>query len=36
VGSKRYVLVGLVAFLLLIPLAVTSTRGWMKHLGMNW
>jgi sulfoxide reductase heme-binding subunit YedZ len=36
VGSKRYVLAGLGAFLILIPLALTSTRGWMKRLGKNW
>lgn len=36
VGSKRYVLVGLTAFLILITLAITSTRGWMKRLGKNW
>jgi sulfoxide reductase heme-binding subunit YedZ len=34
--DKRYILVGLAAFLLLTPLAITSTRGWMKRLGRNW
>jgi sulfoxide reductase heme-binding subunit YedZ len=34
--SKRYAIVGFVAFLLLIPLALTSTRGWIKRLGKNW
>lgn len=34
--SKRYVLVGFAAFLLLIPLALTSTKGWQKRLGRNW
>ena len=34
--SKRYVIVGFTAFLLLIPLAVTSTRGWMRRLGKRW
>lgn len=34
--SKRYVLVGFAAFLLLIPLAITSTKGWQKRLGRNW
>ena len=33
---QRFVLVGLVAFLLLLPLAVTSTRGWQRRLGKNW
>jgi sulfoxide reductase heme-binding subunit YedZ len=34
--EKRYALVGLTAFILLIPLALTSTQGWMKRLGKNW
>jgi sulfoxide reductase heme-binding subunit YedZ len=34
--EKRYILVGLTALLLLIPLALTSTKGWMKRLGRNW
>lgn len=34
--TKRYVIVGFAAFFLLLPLAVTSTRGWMKRLGRNW
>ena len=34
--EKRYALVGFAAFLLLIPLAITSTKGWMKRLGKNW
>lgn len=34
--EKRYALVGFSAFLILLPLAITSTRGWMKRLGKNW
>ena len=34
--EKRYALVGFSAFLLLVPLAITSTRGWMKRLGKRW
>lgn len=35
--SKRpYIIVGFSAFLLLIPLAVTSTKNWQKRLGKNW
>lgn len=34
--EKRYALVGLAAFLLLLPLAITSTRGWMRRLGRRW
>ena len=36
IGDKRYALVGLAAGLLLLPLAITSTRGWMSRLGKNW
>lgn len=34
--EQRYVLVGFAAFLLLIPLAVTSTKGWQRRLGKRW
>ncbi len=34
--EKRYVLVGFSAFLLLLPLALTSTKGWMRRLGKRW
>jgi sulfoxide reductase heme-binding subunit YedZ len=34
--EKRYVLVGFTAFLLLLPLAITSTKGWMRRLGKDW
>jgi sulfoxide reductase heme-binding subunit YedZ len=34
--EKRYALVGFAAFLILLPLAITSTRGWMKRLGIVW
>ena len=34
--QKRFVQVGMLAFLLLLPLAITSTRGWIKRLGKNW
>ncbi len=36
ISGKRFVLVGFVAFLCLLPLAVTSTRGWIRRLGRNW
>ena len=31
-----YVTVGMLTFLLLTPLAITSTKGWMKRLGRKW
>ena len=35
--SKRpYIIFGLIALTLLIPLAITSTRGWRKRLKLNW
>ncbi len=34
--EKRFALAGLSAGLLLIPLAITSTKGWMKRLGKKW
>jgi sulfoxide reductase heme-binding subunit YedZ len=35
-GERRAMTVGLIAFLLLVPLAVTSTRGWQRRLGKRW
>jgi sulfoxide reductase heme-binding subunit YedZ len=34
--EKRYVLVGFAAFLLLLPLAITSTKGWQRRMGKRW
>ena len=34
--NKRFALVGLASGLLLIPLVITSTRGWQRRLGKNW
>lgn len=36
VGTKWYIIVGLLAFLLLLPLALTSFNVAMKRLGKNW
>ena len=35
-GERRAMSVGLLAFALLIPLAVTSTAGWQRRLGKRW
>lgn len=35
-GERRAMSVGLLAFLLLIPLAITSTNGWQRWLGARW
>lgn len=34
--EKRYALVGFSAFLILLPLAITSFKVWQKKLGKNW
>src|SRR5690606_6303678 len=36
IAERPYITVGFAAWLLLLPLAVTSTRGWMRRLGRNW
>lgn len=36
VGTKTYIVIGLLAFLLLLPLAITSFQYWMKRLGKSW
>ena len=36
IAEKRYVVVGFTTFLLLVPLAITSTRGWQRRLGRRW
>ena len=36
IGERRAMSVGLFAFTLLIPLALTSTNGWQKRLGRRW
>jgi methionine sulfoxide reductase heme-binding subunit len=36
VAEKRFILVGLTAFLILTVLAITSYRWWMVRLGKNW
>ena len=34
--ERRYIMVGFAAWLLLVPLAVTSTKGWIRRLGKRW
>jgi len=33
IGKRRFITVGFLGFVLLIPLAVTSTAGWIRRLG---
>lgn len=34
--KRPYITVGFAAWLLLVPLAITSTTGWIRRLGRNW
>ena len=36
IAKRPYITVGFGAWLLLVPLALTSTRGWMRRLGRRW
>lgn len=36
IAKRPYITVGFLAWLLLVPLAVTSTTGWIRRLGRNW
>lgn len=36
IAKRPFITIGVLAFLLLTPLAVTSTRGWMRRLGRRW
>ena len=36
IAKRPYITVGFSAFLMLVPLAVTSTAGWMRRLGRRW
>jgi sulfoxide reductase heme-binding subunit YedZ len=36
IAERPYITVGFAAFSMLVPLAVTSTNGWMRRLRRNW
>ena len=36
ITRRPYIIVGAIAFVLLIPLGITSTRGWQRRLGRRW
>jgi sulfoxide reductase heme-binding subunit YedZ len=36
VGNKPYIILGAIAFLMLLPLGITSFNYWKKRLGKNW
>ena len=35
-AKRPYIMLGFAAWLSLLPLALTSTRGWMRRLGRRW
>lgn len=36
IAKRPYITIGFTAWLLLVPLAVTSTKGWIRRLGKRW
>ncbi len=34
--KRPYMTMGMIAFLLMVPLAITSTKGWIRRLGRRW
>lgn len=34
--KRRFITVGMLGFLAMLPLAITSTQGWIRRLGRNW
>ena len=36
VAKRPFITMGAIAFVLMVPLAVTSTRGWIRRLGRRW
>jgi methionine sulfoxide reductase heme-binding subunit len=36
IRKRPFITIGFTAFVLLVPLALTSTRGWIRRLGRKW
>ena len=36
IAERPFITVGFTAFLILVPLALTSTKGWIRRLGKRW
>jgi methionine sulfoxide reductase heme-binding subunit len=34
--KHKYILIGMATWLILLPLAITSTKGWVRRLGKDW
>jgi len=36
IAKRRFITAGMVAFTCMVPLALTSTKGWIRRLGRRW
>jgi sulfoxide reductase heme-binding subunit YedZ len=36
VAKRRFITMGMLGLILMLPLAITSTAGWIRRLGKNW
>lgn len=36
VTKRKFITAGMIGFLAMVPLAITSTKGWIRRLGKNW
>ena len=36
VAKRPFITAGMIAFALMVPLAITSTKGWIRRLGRRW
>jgi sulfoxide reductase heme-binding subunit YedZ len=34
--KHKYILIGMLTWLIMVPLAITSTTGWVRRLGKRW
>jgi sulfoxide reductase heme-binding subunit YedZ len=34
--KHKYILIGMATWLIMVPLALTSTKGWVRRLGKRW
>jgi sulfoxide reductase heme-binding subunit YedZ len=36
IAKRPFITAGMAAFVLMVPLAITSTKGWIRRLGRRW
>src|SRR5436190_16056095 len=36
IAKRPFITMGFIAWVLMLPLAITSTKGWIRRLGRNW